>query len=319
MEAIVAEREAEGPFTGLHDLARRVEHTALNRRVLESLVAAGALDTLHPSRARHTEAVPSALESGARAQAERAAGQTVLFGDALTGAPGEAALPEATEWDRKGRLRREKEVLGFYLSEHPLDAYRDEILAVASGDTARLTGLPTGAEVRLLGVVSGVVRKPDKKGRMMGFVSVEDYAGSLECVLFADVFESARPFLEPDRVVLVRGRLDRRDVEGDPKIVVGEVIDFETKRAEIDHTLYVRIPLSGLDEARLERLGDVLSRYPGRGGVVLSLEVGTGRRVRIRSQRYRVGVHPDLLTELRGLFGEEAVRLGEATNGGASR
>jgi DNA polymerase-3 subunit alpha len=148
---------------------------------------------------------------------------------------------------------------------------------------------------------------------------VEDHAGSLECVLFADVFEAARSCLEADRVVLVRGRLDRREGEGMAKIVATEVLDFETKRGDLDHTLYVRVALAGREEKFLVQLGDVLSRYPGRGDVVLSLETGTGRRVRMRAQRFRVGVHPDLLAELRGMLGADAVRLGEATNGRKGR
>jgi len=314
IEELVRAREAGGPFRSLFDLTRRVGHEALNRRVMESLVAAGALDTLHPSRARLHAAVPLALESGARYQRDQAMGQTALFG-AGEGSPGEeGALPEAPEWDRNTRLRREKEVLGFYLSEHPLDTYRDEISAVASGDTAALKSQGSG-EVGLLGVVSGIVRKVDKKGRMMAFLTVEDYAGTLECVLFADVFEKAKPFLESDRVVLVRGRLDRREPEADPKIVAGEVFDFEACRGELEHTLFLKVPLDGLEEAKLLAIGDALHRYPGRGDVVISLETPTGRRVRMKAKRFQVGVHPDLLAELRSMLGPRAVRLGEAANG----
>jgi DNA polymerase III subunit alpha len=315
IQSILAEREARGPFRSLLDLTRRVGHEALNRRVLESLVAAGALDTLHPSRARQVAAAPAALEAGARHQSDVAMGQTALFGDQESGLSPDTSLPDVPEWDRNTRLRKEKEVLGFYLSEHPLDAYRDEIRAVATGDTLRLRSLPTGSEVKLLGVVSGLVRKQDKKGRPMGFLTVEDYAGNLECVLFADLFESARSFLDPDRVVLVRGRLDRREAEGEPKIVAAQVADFETSRSALEHTLTLSVPLASLGEPELGRIQDILARYPGRGDVVLSLEAPTGRRVRMRCLRFRVGIHPDLLAELREMLGQEAVRLGEAGNG----
>ncbi len=316
IEEMVKERERRGPFTGVFDLCRRVPHEALNRRVVESLVAAGALDVLHASRARAFAAVPAALEAGARHQHDEAMGQTSLFGG---GGPdpslAEPTLPAVPDWDRNTRLRREKEVLGFYLSEHPLDAYRDEISAVASGDTGRLKSMGSGVDVGLLGVVTSVVRKLDKKGRTMAFVVVEDYAGTLECVLFNDAFEKVKDFLEEDRVILVRGRLDRRDPEGDPKIVANEIFDFEASRGDLEHTLYLRLSLDGLEEGRLAGLGEILSRYPGRGEVVLALETGTGRRVRMKMGRYRVGVDPDLLIELRSMLGEDAVRLGEAVNG----
>jgi len=314
IEEMVKERERRGAFPSIFDLARRVPHEVLNRRVLESLVAAGALDGLGPSRAAMFEAAGTALEAGARRQHDEAMGQTSLFGG-TEGAAGEPTLPDLPEWDRNTRLRREKEVLGFYLSEHPLDAYRDEISAVASGDTARLKAMGSGVEVGLLGVVTAVVRKLDKKGRTMGFLVVEDYAGTLECVLFNDVFEKVKEFLEADRVVLVRGRLDRRDPEGDPKIVAGEVYDFEASRGDLEHTLYLRVPLDGLQEERLAGLGSILERYPGRGEVVLAMETASGRRVRMKLGRYRVGVERDLLLELRGMLGEDAVRLGEAVSG----
>jgi DNA polymerase-3 subunit alpha len=315
IQEMVAERERRGPFRSLHDFTRRVRHDMLNRRVLESLVAAGALDSLGEGRARSFAAVPAALEAGARHQHDEAMGQTSLFGLEEPAAAGDILPALVPEWDRSQRLRREKEVLGFYLSEHPLDHYRDEISAVASGDTQKLKTLPTGAEVGLLGVISGLTRKVDRKGRTMGFVQVEDHAGTLECVLFHEAYEKGREFLEEDRVVLVRGRLDRRDPEGDPKIVASEVKDFEACRAELEHTLYLKVPLPGLQTAKLGEISEVLGRYPGRGEVVLLLDSGTGRRVRMRVRKHRVGVHPDLLSELRSMLGEDAVRLGEAVNG----
>jgi DNA polymerase-3 subunit alpha len=319
IEAVVRERERRGVFKSLLDLARRVGHDALNRRVLESLVAAGAMDTLHPSRSRQFAAAHAALEAGARHQREEASGQTALFSAEEESALADPDLPEVPDWDRNTTLRREKEVLGFYLSAHPLDAYRDEISAVASGDTAALKSQVASSEVGLLGVVSAVVRKVDRKGRTMGFLTVEDYAGTMECVLFADVFERAKAFLDVDRVVLVRGRLDRREPESDPKIVANQVFDFESSRAELEHTLYLRVPLEGLEAGKLELIGGVLERYPGRGEVVLFLETGSGRRVRMKAKRYQVGVHADLITELRSLLGRDSVRLGEAVNGRNSR
>jgi DNA polymerase-3 subunit alpha len=153
----------------------------------------------------------------------------------------------------------------------------------------------------------------------MGFLTVEDYAGSLECVLFADVYENAKGFLDADRVVLVKGRLDRREAEGEPKIVAGQVADFEANRSALAHTLYLNVPLANLDEPDLERLMGILARYPGQGDVVLSLVALTGRRVRMKCQKHKVGIHPDLLTELRDILGQESVRLGEAGNGRTAR
>ena len=312
IEQIVVSRERGLPFTSVLDLARRVASDALNRRVVESLIAAGAMDSLHSSRSRQFASVPGSLEAGSRHQQDVAVGQTALFDETGENGISEPSLPPVPEWDRNTKLRHEKEVLGFYLSEHPLDAYRDEISAVASGDTARLKQEVTGSEVGLLGVVSSVTRKVDKKGRTMGFVVVEDYAGTLECVLFADLFEKSKDFLEEDKVILVKGRLDRREPESPPKIVAAEAYDFEASREGLKYTLYVKMPLEGMEETGLNQIASVLDRYPGKGDVVLFLEAASGRRVRIKANRFRVGVHPDLLSELRSIVGHDSVRLGEA-------
>jgi len=315
IEVLTAEREENGPYRSIFDLCRRVAHQAHNRRVLESLAAAGALDSLHDSRARAFAAAPLALDAGARHQEDALRGQTSLFGDPGDADAPEPVLPDVPRWGRNERLKREKEVLGFYLSDHPLSAYRDEISAVASGDTARLKTMGDGAEVALLGVVAGIVRKFDKKGRPMGFVTVEDFAGTLECVLFSSVYDTAHTVLGEDRVVLVRGKLDRREPESDPKLVADEVHDFEANRANLAHTLYLKVPLAGFDDERAARLRDLLSRFPGKGDVVLHVELETGRRIRVQVGATRVGVHPDLLAGLRALLGEDAVRLGEAVRG----
>lgn len=314
IEEIVREREANGPFRDIFDLTRRVPHEHLNKRVLESLVAAGALDELHPSRARQYAAAGGALDSGGRHQQDMARGQTLLF-DVDSGGGVAIELPDVPEWDRRQKLKQEKEVIGFYLSEHPLDDYRDEIAAVASGDVARLKEMHTGAEVGLLGVISSINRKTDRKNRSMAFVTVEDFSGTLECIVFSRLFEEVRDLVTEDRVVLVRGRLDRREEDSDPKVVADSLVDFEESRAALEHTLYLRIGLEDHDEQDLDRIREALRRYPGKGEVVLTLHAVDGRRVKMKAGGLGVGVEPGLLRELRDMLGDDAVRLGEAANG----
>ena len=315
IDELVAERAENGPYAGVFDLCRRVNAQALNRRVVESLAAAGALDVVHESRARAFAAAPLALEAGSRSQRDAERGQTSLFAMEDGGTLKDPPLPDVARWGRRERLRHEKEVLGFYLSDHPLSSYRDEVEAVATGDIAHLKGAGDGAEVRLLAVIGGVLRKMDKKGRPMAFVTVEDFSGTMECVLFSKVYEASQAVLEEDRVVLLKGRLDRREADSDPKLMTEEVLDFESNRANLAHTLYLKMPVRGLEASRMEDLRGLLERFPGSGDVVLHLELETGRRVRVKLGSHRVGVHPDLLSGLRSLLGEDAVRLGEAANG----
>ena len=307
IDELVKER-VNGPYLSIFDLCRRVGHQILNKRVLESLVAAGAMDSIHSVRASAYGAVAGALESGSRHQVDADRGQTSLFdsGDI----PLDPELPGVEEWERSERLRFEKEVLGFYLSDHPLSAYRDEIAALATGSSEVLRGINDGVDVSFLGVISGVLKKIDKKGRTMGFVQVEDFSGSLECVLFARIYEEAAPLLDEDRIALFRGRLDRREEDSDPKLIVDEVTDLESNRSNLEHRLLIQLPLQGFDENSMEELKTLLSQYPGRGNVVLHLELETGRHVEVKVGSHKVSVDPQFMAALRARYGADAVRLG---------
>jgi DNA polymerase-3 subunit alpha len=186
---------------------------------------------------------------------------------------------------------------------------------VASGDTDAIKEMHNGATVGLLGVVSAIKKKIDKKGRPMAFVAVEDFAGSMEVVLFASVYEKVSEVLLEDRVILFQGKLDRRDAESVPKLMGEEAHDFENSRDKLSHTLLLRVPLADSNEERLAKVRELLLRYPGKGEVVLHMELATGRRVRVRAGSARVGVHSELIESLRSLLGEDAVRWSEASTG----
>lgn len=305
------------PFRSLYDFCRRVDLRPVNKRVVESLVAAGAFDSLPGHRAQLWQAVPAAMEAGQGLKEERERGQFNLFGgpaDAEADAPSpvpdiEASLPEAPEWDRAERLRQEKAVLGFYLSEHPLASLREEIAAVGSIGTAALAEKGGGVPVTLVGIIAAVRKRPTNSGRLMAYATLEDFAGSVECVIFPDLHDAARELLVEERIVLVRGRTDARDEGSVAKLVAEELVDFEEARASTLHMLQILIPPSRTDTGSLLRLRDILSRYPGRGEVVLVVDAEGGERVRIKSRMPGVAISGELLAELRAVVGADQVRL----------
>ena len=182
------------PFRDLFDLARRADSRTLNRRVLESLVAAGACDALGDERGRMFAGAGRVLEQAAALHRDRARGQSSLFGDegqddVLMTAP---ELPPAPAWSSRERSAREKEVLGFYFSEHPLEPLRGELERLATHAVSDLAQQAHGTEVRIGGVLGELRGINTRSGKLMAAAMLEDLTGRIECTLFPDLYEQVR-------------------------------------------------------------------------------------------------------------------------------
>jgi DNA polymerase-3 subunit alpha len=213
MESILRTRQADGPFQGLDDFCGRVDLRLVNRRVIESLVKAGAFDSLRLSRAHLLAATDTALEAGQRQQRERAEGQGSFFDliPEAAPAPRKEAVAVIPEWDADQRLAFEKEVLGFYVSGHPLSRFRDAAVlkgATVSGD---LASRPTGARVWLFGHVVALKETATKSGNRMAFVTLEDTEGTIEVTVFPEPFKASMEALRSREALWIRGRIDDGD------------------------------------------------------------------------------------------------------------
>ncbi|HEX7077459.1 MAG TPA: DNA polymerase III subunit alpha [Candidatus Eisenbacteria bacterium] len=309
VEAIVAARRAGGAFPSLASFLRRVDVAAINRRVVESLILAGACDELGGDRAQLFEAVGDLL---AQAQ-DRARGvakhQESLFGaEEAASLETEPALPNAAAWGGEERLRREKEVLGFYFSDHPLAAYRHVIEARATATTARLRDCREGQEVTLIGLVSGLKPHVDRNKRAMAFLTLEDLRGSVEATVFSDLYERSRAAFAPGAVVEVRGRVNLRD-EADPKMVLTAVRPLAAPDASAPRA--VRIDLGRAQgPVSLEEIRSLLVRHPGESPVYFSVPgEPSSPATTIRARRLLVRLSDDLLGELRERLGSDAVTV----------
>jgi DNA polymerase-3 subunit alpha len=215
MESILRTRAEAGVFTTLEDFCARVDLRLVNRRVIESLIKAGAFDSLGLTRAHLLAQCDLALEAGQRQQRERAEGQASFFDLLPAPAPaprtGEPATTVVPEWDDDQRLAYEKEVLGFYVSGHPLARFEGVAESLGVTSTADLTTRGHGARVILFGHVVALKETATRSGNRMAFLTLEDMAGTVEVTVFPEPYKAAAPFVRSREPVVVRGRVDDGD------------------------------------------------------------------------------------------------------------
>jgi DNA polymerase-3 subunit alpha len=318
VEAIVAARRGErapkedaatpaatsvGPFSDLFDLATRIDARAINRRVLESLIMAGACDSLGGERGALFAGAARALEHAASLQRERESRQSSLFGGGDDGAVAVVAppLPETPEWTGRERSLKEKEVLGFYFSEHPLTPLKDEIERLATHRVADALQLEDGAEGRLVGVVSEIKPIVTKAGRRMAIVTLEDLSGRIECTVFPDAYDAAAAKLQLEQIVALSGRIEIRDDRG-TKFLVSEVLLLEDARRQYRSSLHLELRSEHLSLPWLHDVDAVLSEHPGEADVYLHIVMPDHSRKASRSKRYRVAEDERLVATLRERF-----------------
>ncbi|HVP37974.1 MAG TPA: DNA polymerase III subunit alpha [Candidatus Saccharimonadales bacterium] len=305
-EAVVEARRA-GPFGSLWDLLRRLDLQRVNRRVLECLAAAGALDALGGHRAQLLAALPRFLERLGRG-GRVAPGQESLFSDLGSAFEEAPPLPVAAEWGSWEKLARERELLGFYLSDHPLSGVRNEIAGMGNATAAAVAAGEKSGEVRLVAVVHAVSARVDRRGRPMARVALEDFTGSVEGMVFGEVYERARPFLTESAVVWVRGRTTSREDEA-PKLYVDEVFTLEEARERYTpRELHLDLSTPPQAQDWLEGIRRMLQAHAGPTPVFFHLLQPGGTRVKVQIGS-SVAVSAELLAELERLLGRSRVRV----------
>ncbi len=323
VEAVLAARRRGGPLRCLTELVERVDVRAVNRRVLESFIKSGSLDSLSPRRAALFATIERAMDAGQRRQRDREQGQGSLFGLLGGGGAHEAedaaveVLPDVAEWPEAERLTYEKESLGFYITGHPLERYRDELRQWATATTATLVMPGEGArDVSVGGIISGLRLLKTKKGDRMAAFVLEDLEGGVEVLVFPETFKKVAGRLADDMVVIVKGRAEAAD-EGKARLLSTDILPLEqAKLAEARH-VRLRLPLEAWERSKGERLRDILAARQGDCPVTIEL-VRPGEFVAaiVPSAYYRVRPDARLTGEVEALFGAGCVVLSR-TNGGS--
>ena len=333
----ILEARAEAPFETLFEMVDRVDLKAAGKRTLEALIAAGACDAFG-HRAQLMAGLEVAVGEAQLRQADRESGQGSLFdGGAEEAAPVREAprLPDVPKWPESDRLAREKEILGFFISGHPLDKFRDELKLFAGVNTANLPE-HRDRKVELPCVVTAVARQISKRnGQEWGRITVEDFHGTATVLAFGEVWETHRDALVQDAAVLIRGQVSGRDRdEDDPPIFLDEAIQLAVVRSAGSVGLELRL-LRGESADAIDRATAVLRGSPGDAPLFVLLDGnggsegtggngnggngnggpggrgqgGGGGSRRFRSRSLKVSPSAELMTELRELFGPDRVRL----------
>jgi DNA polymerase-3 subunit alpha len=313
--SIIAGRAA-GPYATVSDLVERIDLRLCNKRVLESLVSAGACDTLGGHRKQMIEALEPALAEAQLLQADRDAGQESLFGEAAGGAVPRAplVLPDIPPWTEAERLAREKDVLGFFISGHPLGRYRDEVELFGTRTTATL-GTWSEHPVSVAAVVTAVRRQISKKtGKEYARLVVEDFHGTAEAIVFPDAWAKLNQTVVPDSALLLTGGYSDRDRGEDhaPFIVESaQPLDQLKPSGAVALSLRWRAPTAPPPDT-LKQAAALCSAHPGPTPLYIEWSDGNGEAVRLRSRRVRVAAEEDLVRALRDLLGTDSVHYVKA-------
>ena len=340
IQSILERRAALGRIESLHDLCEDVDLRLVNKRVLESLVKAGALDSLggprdgsdapptRVLRARLMGAVDAAVEHGGRSQRDRDLGQADLFGqgsgdDPL---PVPAALRAARPWTESEQLAAEKEALGLYWSGHPIDGYAEDLREYGARTIAELTvgevaangadGAPrdpkrAGDEVIAGGIVAAVRPLKTRKGDRMAVFTLEDRHGGIEVLAFPETYSRCADLLESGTLVAVRGKLERDD--DDARLLASEVVSIGTVRERVARELAITVFVPPHGRETFEALAELFDRHRGDKPVMVQLELRDRERpLRVRAQvssQVRVRPSPAFVAEVTRLCGEGSVSL----------
>jgi DNA polymerase-3 subunit alpha len=284
-EAIAAEREHGGAFTDLLDFCRRVDSTKLNRRALEALVNAGAVDALGTNRASLMLQLPEVMKATEQLARERDAGQVSLFGGGDAAPALEVVLPQVAEWPLAQKLAGERDTLGHYLSGHPMDPYRDDLKALVGSDLGELDriwssqpqGEKRGWRPEVNAVLAGQVVALRRKGDSQVFVQLEDGRGRIECSVFADAMGEFGHLLTRDRILVVKGGLREDEFSGGFSLRIRQCWDYAALCAQHAQRLSLRLDLR--EPGLWDRIDALLSRHrPGGTPLRLDLLMAQGER-----------------------------------------
>jgi DNA polymerase-3 subunit alpha len=300
---IVAEREANGPYADFYDFCQRVDSSVLNKRTIESLIKAGAFDSLSHQRKGLLTVFEQIVDHTLARRRERDMGIMTLFGDADDAAGGDferTAIPDL-EFDKRDRLAFEKEMLGLYVSDHPLLGAEAALSRRADCSLDELADLGDGDLKAVGGVVTGLQRKWTRRGDLMAVFILEDLRAAAEVMVFPRTMTEHGHKLADDAVVIVRGRVDTRDDV--PKLIAQSIDVVEVATIQVE-PLRLRVPPQLLSEDKVAHLRRLLADHPGESPVFLQL--GDRRVVRL-PERWNVDATNGLVGQLREALGPTAI------------
>ncbi len=315
-EAIMDARADKGRFESIFDMCRKVDLKRLNKKSLECLIAAGALDSLPGTRAQLSGAIEQAIEYGNSFQKDARSGQTDLFNlgggdeqESVINIP-EPQLAEVNPWPYNELLAREKEVLNFYVSGHPLDNYRDEILGFASLhlSEANMGKVKQDASVTVGGIITSLRTHIQRDGRPMAFMELEDLQGNIELIAFGDAYETYKNLLATDSMVLVRGSVMREE-NRQPKLRVEKVMSLAETRENLTRSVHIKVRTQGLEEEFVKEIFSRCAENKGECRLIIHMHTQEANEYKVKAKNIMLSPAKEVIEALRKQLGKENVWL----------
>ena len=272
IESIIEARQTGGDFKSVYDFCRRVDLRRVNKRVLEGLIKCGAFDSTGVARSRMMAVLDRAMEGGNQAAREKQAGQFSMF-DILADTGGDDApevYPDLPEWNEGDLLAYEKETIGFYITGHPLARFEKEARRYAPNNTAQLKELPEGSEVTIVGVIRLKKVTTTKRGDKMAYVTIEDLQGTVEVIVFPELYKNSEQLLEGDTPLLITGNVGDKSEKGS-RLKSTKIASLLEVREKMTSRVDIRINAMGATQEDLAKLREVMQKHQGATPVYLKI------------------------------------------------
>ncbi|MCY2979246.1 MAG: DNA polymerase III subunit alpha [Planctomycetota bacterium] len=313
-EAIAAQRMKNGPFRDIFDFCERVDVSQCGRATIEALIRAGGMDCFGARRSQLMAVVEKALQGGASKLKDRKSGQMSLFDDFEEVIEDtKIVLPDIPELPEKELLSMEKEVLGYYLTAHPLSAFEKSLKAFCSHTSSTIKLCKNRDEVLMGGMISSIKiahtknPKPGQSSKYANF-DLEDMDGFVRSICWPDGMEKFGDMIQPDAVVLVRGKVDKRG-EDEVNFIVDEMIPIAEADTKFTTGIHITYDQEKHKPELINKIREVLRGYPGPRDVLFAIRLETGETVHVKSSKQRVVISPELRARLDDLLGEDSHKL----------
>ena len=314
LESIIENREKEGPFKSIFDFCSRIDQQKVNKRVLESLIKSGAMDSLSGSRAQNFDAIDTAIKYGQQLQNSGNKNQVDLFSvrdnqNSLIKTP---ELKEIEEWDEKKSLSFEKEVLGMYVSGHPLLEHADEIEEFTSVDFSDDLMLKKNEIVTVGGMVTKITKKYDRRNRAMAFFEMDCFGGTVEVIAFSDCFEKYENLIDEDAVIFINGKMADDTNFSDLKVMADKIVSVENAREYFSRKLIINLAAQNVSPDDIEDLYEFARRFPGDCNLLFHLSnpnPSLSKPVTVLAHNIKVSTDRNFVKQLRDKYGKENIRV----------
>ena len=308
INSIIEGRDENGKFKTLFDLCCSIDLRSVNKKVLESLIQAGAMDSIEGHRAQLYASVETAVTYAQHYLARKSGGQTTFFepGDA-DGDPDYPELSDVAEWTENEVLQNEKDMLGFYFSGHPLSKFENEVRMFSTTDVCDLHSLKDGSLVRVGGTITQIKKHIDKKNREMAFITIEDFTGSAEILAFSDAYSKYQYLIETDAMVLCVGKLSMKDVEDEPKILLDEVIPLWDVWDKCSKNLCIMMKTDQVKDDSIRDVGNIIQKNLGDCPILINVVTPENGEYLLRTKNMKAKPTSHLVSELQKCVGSRNV------------